>query len=236
MSKLIYFIAAFLISTSLFATRDHFFLIGSPGAGKGTFTQFLTKHGDYIHISIGDMLRSEITKNTEIGKQIADKVRAGDMVDQNIVFALFEQNFASALKKNQKIIVDGMLHSKEHIVFFDKIIKKYNLEHSFNYVYLSIPRQIAAERLKERLVCQNCSHVTNSSLVTDSICPNCSAHIDKRMDDSATTINKRLDRFYRDIVPLIAYYTKREGFKEHDSSKEYADRINEYLETYLNGH
>ena len=41
-------------------------LLGPPGAGKGTVSEVLTKHG-IKHVSTGDMLRKEIKNNTELG-------------------------------------------------------------------------------------------------------------------------------------------------------------------------
>lgn len=232
MKKLVIFALCILVCSLAFA-RDHFFLIGSPGAGKGTFTQFINSNDEYVHISLGDMLRDEIIKDTEIGRQIKQKIAKGEFIDNAITFALFAERFDAAIKANKKLIIDGMLQSKEHISFFDNLLAKYKLEDNFNYVYLAIPKEIALERLKSRLVCTNCNHVTNLQMINDKICPKCGADIGKRLDDEIATITKRIDRFHTHVVPLIEYYAHRDGFVEYDSAKEYNLRVAEYRQSYL---
>tara|TARA_B100000945_G_C20063217_1_gene449024 strand:- start:195 stop:353 length:159 start_codon:yes stop_codon:yes gene_type:complete len=42
-------------------------LFGPPGAGKGTQSNLLIKKYNLVHLSTGDILRSEITEGTELG-------------------------------------------------------------------------------------------------------------------------------------------------------------------------
>ena len=48
-----------------------YFVLGRSGAGKGTvLKRFVEQHPDYVHISMGDVLRAEIEK----GGAFADKI------------------------------------------------------------------------------------------------------------------------------------------------------------------
>ena len=59
-------------------------LFGPPGAGKGTQSQYLVENYNYIQISTGDLLRNEIKKNTDLGKEILAKIDIGDFVNNEI--------------------------------------------------------------------------------------------------------------------------------------------------------
>lgn len=237
MKRIVALIFIMIVSFNAYATRDHFFLIGSPGAGKGTFTQFLNDHGTYVHLCLGDILRSEIARDSEIGIKIKSIVAAGKLVPNEIMFKLFEEQFVLALQGDKKIIVDGMLQSAEHIQFFDHLLDKHKLRDNFNFVYLSVPRYLAKKRLLSRLVCNSCNHVTNTEFCVDQKCPKCGHKITMRIDDQLQAIDKRLDRFYDQVLPLVKLYEKRAGFIEHDNSKEYLLRVAEYKKSYFtDGH
>ena len=55
-------------------------LFGPPGAGKGTQSQKLIEKYGLIHLSTGDLLRNEITQQTQLGleaKQLIERKRRG---------------------------------------------------------------------------------------------------------------------------------------------------------------
>ncbi len=55
-----------------------FLIIGAPGSGKTTDAELIAKrHENITHYSTGDMLRAEMAKNSDIGKEIAKYVNAG---------------------------------------------------------------------------------------------------------------------------------------------------------------
>ena len=66
-------------------------LFGPPGAGKGTQSKYIVKKIDGIQISTGDILRDEITKNTETGKIISNDMKNGKFVSDDIVNKLVEK-------------------------------------------------------------------------------------------------------------------------------------------------
>ena len=81
-------------------------IFGPPGAGKGTQAQNLVNKFNLYQLSTGDLLRSEIKKNTEIGKKIKKIIAQGDFVNDNIVNELL-QKFITKDNFRNKIIFDG---------------------------------------------------------------------------------------------------------------------------------
>ena len=81
-------------------------LFGPPGAGKGTQAKHLVKRLNSFQISTGDMLRDEIKKNTEIGKNIINDMNNGKFVDDLLVNKLIENAVFDPQKKD-RLIFDG---------------------------------------------------------------------------------------------------------------------------------
>ena len=54
-------------------------LFGPPGAGKGTQSKYLVNKLKAFQISTGDLLREEIKKNSDIGKDIENIISKGDL-------------------------------------------------------------------------------------------------------------------------------------------------------------
>ena len=77
-------------------------LFGPPGAGKGTQAKYLVKKLNGFQISTGDMLRDEIKKDSEVGKQIIQDMNDGKFVDDKIVNNLIK-NYIFDPKKKKKI-------------------------------------------------------------------------------------------------------------------------------------
>ena len=46
-------------------------LLGPPGAGKGTQAKLLSEKFKIPHISTGDILRQELSENSELGRRVA---------------------------------------------------------------------------------------------------------------------------------------------------------------------
>ena len=50
-------------------------IFGPPGAGKGTQAQNIVKKFNLYQVSTGDLLRNEIKKKSEIGKEYKKNIR-----------------------------------------------------------------------------------------------------------------------------------------------------------------
>ncbi len=75
----------------------NFILFGPPGSGKGTQSERLTAKYGLIHLSTGDLLRSEISKQTPLGLEAKGLMDKGQLVSDEVVIGMI----SSALKANR---------------------------------------------------------------------------------------------------------------------------------------
>ena len=193
-------------------------LFGPPGAGKGTQSQYLVESCNYTQISTGDLLRDEIKKNTELGKEILSKVDVGDFVNDEIVNSLIDE-IVSKKKYHNKLIFDGYPRNIFQAKNLDNIMSKNN-QSIGAIIYLDVTRDIIEKRIFGRIVCEKCNVILNEYLDNDQIknhkCGN--EYLKKRKDDNSKTIINRYDTFVKETNPLLDYYSKKTTFYKVDAS------------------
>lgn len=72
-------------------------LFGPPGAGKGTQSEKLIKTYNLVHLSTGDLLRSQIAAGTELGLQAKQLMDQGLLVPDDVMIGMIEHK----LRENQ---------------------------------------------------------------------------------------------------------------------------------------
>ncbi len=86
---------AALFSTSRAANKDICALIvGAPGSGKGTISNWIVRDFRLQHVSSGDLLRDHIHRGTDLGKEAKAFIDRGDLVPDKVMVGLI----ASELK------------------------------------------------------------------------------------------------------------------------------------------
>jgi UMP-CMP kinase len=96
----------------LFSPKDVtvIFVLGGPGAGKGTQCAKLVKDYGFKHLSAGDLLREEQDRpGSEFGDLIKSYIKEGTIVPQEITIQLLENAIKHTLdeEKNNKFLIDG---------------------------------------------------------------------------------------------------------------------------------
>ena len=79
-------------------------MLGGPGSGKSTYTEYLIRHFQINHIYPGGMLRKEVEKNSEIGQRVKDIISKGQFVPNQIVLDLIK---AEVVKSPNGYVLDG---------------------------------------------------------------------------------------------------------------------------------
>jgi adenylate kinase len=98
-------------------------LFGPPGAGKGTQADFLIEKFKLIHLSTGDLLRSQIAEETELGLEAKRYIDKGFLAPDSIVIGMIK----SKLQENKKAygyIFDGFPRTVAQAKALDELLNE----------------------------------------------------------------------------------------------------------------
>lgn len=98
-------------------------LFGPPGAGKGTQSQKLIEKYGLIHLSTGDILRSEIARGTALGMEAKQLMDRGDLVGDDIVIGMIEAKLDANPQANG-FIFDGFPRTQAQAIALDDLLQK----------------------------------------------------------------------------------------------------------------
>jgi len=181
-------------------------LFGPPGAGKGTQAKYLVKKINGFQISTGDMLRNEIYKNSEVGKEISNDMKDGNFVSDKIVNKLIKEIIFDPQKKD-RLIFDGyprsLSQAKDLDIFLKDSGQKINL-----IFFLNVNKDTIIKRIEKR------------------------KNLENRSDDDLNTILKRYDTYMETTKPVLEYYSKNPNFHEIDGTLE-IDEITNKIDAFL---
>ncbi|MDO4726880.1 MAG: adenylate kinase [Porphyromonadaceae bacterium] len=157
-------------------------LFGAPGSGKGTQGALIAEKYGFLHLSTGLMLRDEVKKGSELGKEIDKYISKGDLVPNEMMCSILKEELNIYI--NEKgIIFDGFPRTISQAEFLDIILKENGLK-----IDLMVDIQADEDILIKRLIKRGTmSH---------------------RSDDTHDTILKRLKIYEKETKPIIDYYKK----------------------------
>lgn len=180
-------------------------ILGAPGAGKGTQADNIAKKYDIPQISTGNILRGEIKKGSELGREVRDIIEAGRLVPEEIVIAMVRERLRDDDCKNGYIL-DGFprnLAQAEALSEFAEIDL---------VLVIHVPDEKIIARMAGRRTCGSCGaafHVTDNPPKVEGICDICGAELTIREDDREEIVRDRLSVYHEQTEPLIEYYTAR---------------------------
>jgi adenylate kinase len=189
-------------------------LLGAPGAGKGTQSQFLIEEFGIPHISTGDILRAAVKNGTPLGLKAKGYMDAGELVPDDLIIDLMRERLAEDDAK-KGFILDGFPRTTTQASALDAALAAdgRRIDHA---VAIEVPAEVIIDRLSSRRVCRSCGYTGTAS---DAACPTCAGEMYQRDDDKPDTIKNRLDVYERSTAPLVNYYAGQGTLVEIDGNR-----------------
>lgn len=97
-------------------------LFGPPGSGKGTQAVKIAEKYDLLHLSTGDMLRSEIQNDTELGKMAKQFIDEGKLVTDEVIIGMIESKIDSTSDKVKGYLFDGFPRTQAQAEALDSML------------------------------------------------------------------------------------------------------------------
>ena len=196
-------------------------LFGAPGAGKGTQAKFLIEKYGIPQISTGDILRAAIAEGTEMGLEAKKYMDDGKLVpDSTIIGIIKDRLLKDDCKKG--FILDGFPRTIAQAEALEVMMKEMKIKLD-KVISLNVPDGLIVGRITGRRVCKACGasfHVEFNPAKEDGKCDFCGAELITRKDDTAETVEKRLEAYHAQTAPLFQFYSEKGIMTEVDGTKE----------------
>ena len=162
-------------------------LFGPPGAGKGTQSQKLIEKYGLIHLSTGDLLRSEITQGTPLGLEAKKLMDQGVLVPDEVVIGMISTKL-DANKDAKGFIFDGFPRTVAQAEALDSLLEAKN-----SPISGMIALEVTDMELEHRLLLRG----------KDSGRPD---------DANPEVIRKRIKEYNDKTAPVAGYYKSQHKF------------------------
>ena len=167
-------------------------LFGPPGAGKGTQSEYLIQKYNLVHLSTGDLLRSQIAAGTELGLRAKQLMDQGLLVPDEVVIGMIEnkleenQTIASAEKSVGGFIFDGFPRTVPQASALDDLLRAHQTK-----INVMVALVVDSEELTRRLLLRG--------------------QTSGRPDDQNEELIRRRVKEYNDKTAPVADYYSQQG-------------------------
>lgn len=200
------------------------FIVGGPGCGKNTIAEHVAKKLGIHHLNYRAVIRSCADNHSEI----KDCLINNKNFDPALAYEILDTYCKD--KSISDFVLDGYPKSELEAEFLAKHLK--NNEGGLTF-FIDTPELIAANRLKNRLVCSQCHYTVydnNPDKILEVKCATCHLPLIARVDDTDDGIKTRLKRFYNEKDGIIRELSRISKLVVIDGGKGMASVISDVIE------
>jgi UMP-CMP kinase len=172
------------------------FVLGGPGAGKGTMCELAESQLGWMHLSTGDLLRAAREAGGPTATTIDEILAAGKLVPNEITVTLLRNAMEEVTRTTGKnnFLLDGFPRSLDNLEGWYEIFgREAELP---KMLYFECPYAVLEERIMGR------------------------AKYTGRIDDNAQSLKLRFDTFKAETLPTIECFKSKDKCVEIDTSQD----------------
>ncbi|XP_074544231.1 UMP-CMP kinase [Halichoeres trimaculatus] len=173
------------------------FVLGGPGAGKGTQCSRIVENYSFTHLSAGDLLRAERTREgSEFGQLISTYIKEGKIVPVEITINLLKKAMEETMQQDEKkfrFLIDGFPRNEDNLEGWNTVMDG-KADVKF-VLFFDCSNEICIDRCLER--------GKNSG----------------RTDDNRESLEKRIQTYLQSTRPIISLYEKLGKVRTVDASR-----------------
>ncbi|MGB0238277.1 MAG: adenylate kinase [Cycloclasticus sp.] len=180
-------------------------LLGGPGSGKGTQSQFITEKFGIPQISTGDMLRAAVKAQTPLGLEAKKIMDAGGLVSDDIILGLIQDRLAQD-DCTKGFLLDGFPRTIPQATgLADMGIE---VDHVIEIAVddEEIVRRMAGRRV--HLDSGRTYHLIYNPPKQEGLDDVTGEALVQRADDQENVVRDRLATYHEQTSPLIGFYSK----------------------------
>jgi len=215
-----------LATSSVRGKKTCALIIGAPGSGKGTISNWIVRDFGLTHVSSGDLLRAHMRDGTPLGKEAKSFIEKGDLVPDSVMVGLI----ASELKKlgDQPWLLDGFPRTQPQAEALQG-------ETPVNVVVnLDVPFETIIDRIKDRWIHPGSGRVYNLVFNPPKVAgkdDETGEDLIQREDDKPESVRNRLEVFKASTAPVLDYYRAKGILKDFHGTE--SKKIWPHVEDYL---
>lgn len=171
------------------------FVLGGPGAGKGTMCELATEQLGWVHLSMGNLLRAKQQAGGNGAGAIEKSMNGGKLVSDEIMMELLKKEMERTIRKTGKhnFLLDGFPRSLSNVAAWKEAFgDEMDLP---TMLYLVCPFEVLEKRILGR------------------------AKFSGRSDDNVKSMRLRFNTFRAETLPTVEYFKTLGKCVEIDTSQ-----------------
>jgi len=200
--------------------QKYIVLLGPPGVGKGTQAKIIAETTGLPHISSGDLFRENNKNATELGRLALSYMNRGELVPDDVTIGMIRDRLSRPDCKDGALL-DGFPRTTVQAEALGKLLAEFGGQVSI-VPYITSSAAILVERLSGRWTCKAQGHIFHEKYnppKKPGVCDLDGSELYQREDDKAETVTRRIQVYFAQTAPLIAYYREQGLLAEIDGSR-----------------